>query len=302
MKIVLNPTIKKILPLAAAATVTLSTAVASQNKTESTVQEKDSIEYLQADKYEKQSSDRIEAGLTQEVAYKDMSLKAKFDKANLKKDYVISEEEASIYNWSNEGFRTLNDDILQDGLVLRGVDRTVHSRDKVLPHFYIYPEQEYSSLYLPKQKEIFKQLDLDNNQKASPIEVLRYVKTQEAGYYNDLIQAADEKIAHAEKHLDNKLKYVNWGNALFLGALFFLGVACALGSKKIRQTLSLASLAALTAAGTSVGSDISRNNKRFKIQLEDLTREKDILKPQYEQKLKDLNYLDEQLRIENQKL
>lgn len=305
MNTTLKPTLKRILPLIAATTVTLSTAVANQHKTGATTEKFDNLEYLQADKYEKQGDNRINSGLNQDLAYKDEALKAKFDQANLKKDYEITEEEALIYNWSRHGFKSLNDDILQNGAVLRGVDRTIHSRDKVFPHFYIYPEQEFSSLYLPKQKQIFKQLDLNNDQKASASEILRYAKTLELQDCENLIESTDAEIVNAKKHLANKKDAVDWGHSIFLSSLIstllFLGLVPESKGKKAAIGTGLSLVSFLSAMGFFAHCDISKNNKRFNSKIENATTLKNNTITKKEVLMKELNYLNEQLRIENLK-
>lgn len=283
------------------------TTVNGQNKTESDLQGFDKIEYLQSDKYERQGVDRIEAGLTQETAYKDEALKAKFDRANIKNDYVISEEEATIYNWSQEGLNILNDDVLRDGLVLRGVDRTAGPRNKPYPQFYIFPGQEFSSLYLPGQKKMFKEIDKNNNEIVSPTEILRYIKKAELDNYDNLVNDLSFDISQSEKHLKNKMKDVQWGKNLFLSFLAFCTCFCAFGSrvhsgKQIKKVFSIAYLMSLLTFGGASVIDVMKNNKKYESQIKESINVQDDLSSLKKQLKNELDYLDEQLKIENQDL
>lgn len=299
MNVNLKLPMKQMLPLAAVASLTISTALAGQNKSQTVVRDFDKIEYLQADKYEKQGADRIEAGLTQKEAYKDESLKAKFQQANLDGDYEINHEEAMIYNWkSGNNVVEFENGVMSHGLTLKGFDRSSDLM-KVYPSFYIYPEQEFSGLKMSAQKKLFKEIDLNSDQKTSATEILRYIKSQELNKYNSLITKSDDVIVEAQKNKDDKWGAIIWSKAFILSFLAFSVVAGIVDAlSKTRKHIQSGILAALLTTGISAGSDIIKNNKYWSTKLEEAVKEKENTVPQREQAIKELNYLDEQLRAQ----
>lgn len=300
MKVMLKPIIRRMLPLASATAFTLM-AVANPNKVEQVTDSFNNVEYLQPDTFEKKGADRIEVGLSQSEAYKNDILKSKFDQANLNGDYVIDEEEARIYNWKKgNDVLELPNGVLVHGLTLKGYDRFVNPKG-VYPSFYIYPGQEYNNLKLPEQRKLFKKIDNNNNETVSPMEILRYLKGEEVKSFDTLIDEASSEIVDTEKYMNNKMDYIDWGKSVLLALGAFLGTVSilSLSSKTKKTKLPLSVLMALTTAGGSVGMNVVNNNKKYDFELKEALKKKENAVAQKEQSLKELNYLDEQLRLEN---
>ena len=305
MNIKIKPIIKQALPTLSIAGLTFSTALANQNKTDSI--DFNNIEYLQADKYERQGTERIEAGLTRQEAYKDEALKTKFDIANIDNDSYINETEATIYNWSKDKSSSFDGDMVQSGLVLNGVDRTIVLPNHEYPSFYIYPNQKEETLKYPVEKRLFRATDKNIDGILSPTEVLRYIKSQEFEYFDTQIKDLDSQILKAQEKRD--IKNINLPKKLIPNAIYSLllglGIFLAAGEndnkygiKKLIASAAIALLTFLMVGGTKGAVTIKQNNEKWSNLEQEAMCKKEELSPLRDKKAKELNHLDEQLKIE----
>ncbi len=286
-----------LLPLAAATVVALPT-LAAQNKTENIPTKIENFEYLQADKYEKMGDARIQAGLTQEEAYKDEALKTKFDIANLNGDYKISQSEADIYNWGGKIPFPNYYSIQHRGLVL--CSRNGNGG----PEYCVYPGQKYSESMYSNQKRLFKELDYNNDQIASPTEILHQIKKMEHYKINMRIAEANSEIKKAEKYITNPDMSGAKDKAALTSFWIFAGIAAAIGgAARSSKAGCLSMLAGLASAVISynlmVNFSINKNEDRWNGIKTKAILEKEIALKEQAKTKQELDFLDEQLKYEN---